>query len=181
MEDQSSEQTLTVFAIQEAGVTLRTIRDALQNAGFPASIGVEIAGDAIDAQLDDPQWTSAFARWHEPELHDVWLLSRDVVGVDEEANEAVSRAARFALSRAESADKLIVADHLSRTRVVYACQILPAMLDAELMGALAEEDHPAFGALDVALRALADPSEGLIYAQGEAFYDADGEPLLAEE
>ena len=181
MEDQSLEQTLTVFAIQDTGVTLRTIRDALQKAGYPASIGVEIAGEATDAQLDDLEWTSAFARWHEPELHDVWLLSRDVMDADEEAKEAIARALRYVLVRPESADKLIVMDHLSRTRVVYACQILPAMLDADMAGVLEDEDHPAFGALDVALRALAEDGEGLIYAEGEAFYDADGEPLLAEE
>ncbi len=181
MEDQSSEQALTVFAIREEAVTLRTILDALQKGGFPAGIGVEIAGDATDAQLDDPDWSSAFARWHEPELHDVWLLSRDVIGVDEEASEAVARAARYALGRAESADKLIVADHLGRTRTVYTCQILPAMLDADFAGVLDAEDHPAFGALDVVLRVLADNTDGLIYAHGQAFYDADGEPLLAEE
>ena len=167
------DEILTVFALREESVTLRTLLDALRKADAPASLGVEIAGEATDAQLDDPDWETAFARWHAPELHDAWYLERDVVGVDEEADQAVARALRFALGRGESADKLIVLDHLSKTRTVYACQVLPAMID--------DEDHPAFGALDIVLRALADAGDGLIYAAGEAFYDLDGEPLLAEE
>ena len=77
-----------VFAQSETGVPLRTLLDALRRAGFPVGIGMEIAGDAIDAQLDDPLWETAFVRWQEPELHDVWLLERAVVGTDEEADHA---------------------------------------------------------------------------------------------
>jgi hypothetical protein len=166
------EQPLTVFALSEEGVPLRTLWDALTQAGFPVGIGVEIAGEAIDTQLDDPRWETAFVRWHEPELHDAWLLERYDVGTDEEAKTALARALQLAINRSESADKLIVIDHLRKTRVVYAFEILPAMLD--------DDDHPAFAALDVALRTLADATDGLIFAEGEAFYDADGEPLLGE-
>ena len=34
---------------------------------------------------------------------------------------------------------------------------------------------------DIALRTLAEHGDDLIYAEGEAFYDADGEPMLGEE
>ena len=167
------DQPLLVFAQSETSVPLRTLRDTLRRAGFPIGVGVEIAGDAIDAQLDDPQWETAFVRWNEPELHDAWLLERNAVGTDEEADQALTGALRWANNHAESGDKLIVADHLRKTKTVYACVILPAMLD--------DEDHPAWAALDVALRTLAEHADGLIYAQDEAFYDEDGEPLLGEE
>lgn len=167
------DQALIVFAQLETAVPLRTLRDALLRAEFPVGVGVEIAGDAIDAQLDDLQWETAFVRWQTPELHDVWLLERTVVGADEEADHSLTGALRWANNHTESGDKLIVADHLRKTRTVYTCVILPAMLD--------DDDHPAWGALDVALRTLAEHADGLIYADGVAFYDEDGEPLLGEE
>ncbi len=167
------DQPLFVFAQAETGVPLRILLDALRRARLPVGIGIEIAGDAIDAQLDDPLWETAFVRWKEPELHDVWLLERAVVGTDEEADHAITGALRFANNHVESGDKLIVADHLRKTRMVYTFVILPAMLE--------DEDHPAWPALDIALRTLAEHGDDLIYAEGEAFYDADGEPMLGEE
>ena len=167
------DQSLIVFAQSETSVLLRTLRDALLRAEFPVGVGVEIAGDAIDAQLDDPQWETAFVRWQTPELHDVWLLEREVIGADEEADQALTGALRWANNHAESGDKLIVADHLRKTRTVYICAILPAMLD--------DDDHPAWDALAIALRTLAEHADGLIYADCVAFYDEDGAPLLGEE
>lgn len=173
MDDNTSDDhSLYVFALNTEAVTLRTLREALQSANYPVGIGVEIAGEATDAQLDDPQWETAFVRWHEPELHDAWLLERAIVGADEEADEALGRALALAGTHTDSADKLIVINHLRNTRIVYLCEILPALVD--------DEDHPAWEALDVALRTLAEPTDGLIYAEGEAFYDTDGEPLLAD-
>ena len=166
------DDALIVFAQSETAVPLRLLRDTLVRAGFPIGVGVEIAGDAIDAQLDDLEWETAFVRWQTPELHDAWLLERDVVGADEEADHALTGALRWANNHAESGDKLIAIDHLRKTKTVYACEILPAMLE--------DDDHPAWNALDVALRTLAEHADGLIYAPNEAFYDADGEPLLGE-
>jgi len=168
-----AEQSLFVLAVSDESATLREIREALRQQQYPVGIGVEIAGEAIDVQLDDPHWDSAFVRWNEPELHDAWLLQRYRIGTDEEADTIRKQALQMAVNHPESAGKLIVIDHLRRTETVYACQVLPAMLD--------DDDHPAWGALDVALRTIALPTDGIIYAANLAFYDVDGEPLLSNE
>ncbi len=177
IEDKTAEQSLFVFALSGEGTSLRAVREALRQEEYPISIGVEIAGEADDVQLDDPFWETAFVRWHEPELHDVWLLQRYQIGMDEEADAVRTQALQLAVNFPESAGKLIVMDHLRRTHTVYACEVLPAMID----NANFADDHPAWGAMSIALRELAMPTDGVIYAEGVAFYDADGEPLLAED
>lgn len=162
-----------VFAIQETGVTLRGLRDALIAAGHPVSISTGIAGEAADEDLDARDWESAFARWNEPEVHDVYFLLRDRLGGEEDADRVYAEVARLVHNRPESADKLIVADHLRRSRTLYEIQLLPILE--------ADEDHAAWGALDVLLRHLAEATDGLIYAEGTGFFDAEGEPLLPEE
>lgn len=173
-EDATAGEALFVFATTLAdGVTLREIRNVLHKQGYPVGIGVEIAGEAIDAQLDDPAWETALVRWNEPELHDALLLERLHVGNEEEADTIRKQALQMAVNQPKSAGKLIVIDHLRRTEEVYACQILPAVLD--------DEDHPAWSALDIVLRTIAAPSDGIIYAVDTAFYDVDGEPLISTE
>jgi hypothetical protein len=169
---QDDRPPLRIFAPGAAAPPLRTMADALKAAGYPVTLSVGIAGEASEAQLDATDWEAAFVRWQEPELHDVYLITRYAVGTDEEADQAVEQAIRLAQNRPESADKLIVIDHLRRSQTMFEVQLLPALL--------ADEDHAAWEALDVALRDLATRTEGLIYAEGEGFYDADGEPLLVE-
>jgi hypothetical protein len=166
------DQPLFVFALQRAAPPLRLLRDALTGAGYPAGIGTGIAGEASDEELDRTDWEAAFVRWKEPELHEVWLIERDLMGEDPQAENAVANALRHTANVADSAGRLIATDHLRRTQAVYMCQILPALL--------ADDDHPAWAALDIALRCLAENAEGLIYADDEGFYDADGEILLDE-
>jgi hypothetical protein len=158
--------------LEEQAVPLRALDEALRQAGYPVSISMGIAGEATDEQLDALDWEAAFVRWHEPEIHDVYFLERAAAS-EEDAKALLGQAIKAANNHPESADRLIVADHLRRTRTVYEVQILPALLD--------DEDHPAWGALDILLRRLAEETDGLIHAEGGGFFDAEGEPLLSEE
>ncbi len=167
------DQPLTIFALDEPAVPLRTIADTMNAADCPVSISVGIAGEATPEELDALDWETAFVRWETPEIHDVYLLERDVVGADEEAEQAVRAAVQAAGNEVESAGRLIVIDHLRRAKTVYAVQVLPALL--------ADEDHLAWSALDVLLRTLAANSQGIIYAVGEGFYDEDGEALVGQD
>ncbi len=164
---------LLVFSLDRAAPPLRTLRDALRTAGYPVEIGVREAGEATDAELDSPDWEIAFIRWMDPEMHEVAVVERDLRDEDELAQTFLAEAERIVASRPESAGRLIMADHLGRMQAVYSLEILSALI--------ADEDHPAWTALDVALRSLAESAEGIIYAAGEGFYDADGELLLAED
>ena len=164
-------QPLLVFCAAESAVPLRAVAETMRSADCPVSISVDIAGPATAEQLDATDWQTAFVRWETPELHDVYLLERDVVRADDEADEALVAALRAATAQPQSAGRIITLDHLRRTKTVYAVQVLPALI--------ADEDHLAWSALDVALRTLAAEGEGIIFAVGEGFYDEDGEPLLA--
>jgi hypothetical protein len=167
------DQPLYIFALEETAVPLRVVAETMNAADCPVSVSVDIAGEATPEQLDALDWETAFVRWETPELHDVYLLERDVVGTDDVADQAVAMALQSAGNEVASAGRIIVMDHLRRTKTVYAVQILPALL--------ADDDHLAWSALDVALRTLAANSEGIILAVGEGFYDEDGEALLGQE
>lgn len=164
---------MKIYALEDLGPTLRDVVEALADAGYTVSISTRAAGEASEEELDDEAWECAFVRWPEPELHDVYLLERGLVGIDEEADRAVASAIKAAQNLPESAGKLIVVDHLRKTNSVIDVEILPTMLD--------QEDHEAWRALDVALRRIATEAGGIVHAAGEGFYDADGEPLLAEQ
>ena len=163
---------LRVFALELDAVPLRAVVEALEAAGQPAEISVSIAGSAEDEDLDDLNWEAAFLRWKTPELHEVALLERDVREKDEEADAAIASGLRLIANSTDAAGQLIVADHLRRTQTVYFLQILPALI--------ADDDHPGWAALDLVLRCLAAHSNGLIYAEGEGFFESDGELLLDE-
>jgi hypothetical protein len=166
------DQPLLVFALMRDAPPLNVLRDALRAVGHPVEFGVGTAGQATKAELDSPIWEAAFARWMEPEMHEVWLIERMARGVDEEADQAIERGLRRAANSADAAGQLIVSDHLHRTQAVYVIELLPALLD--------DEDHPAWLALEVVLQTVAQHTDGLIYAETEGFYDADGEMILAE-
>ena len=166
------DQPLLVFAVSRSAPPLRVLRDALRDAGHPVEFGTGAVGEATQEELDATHWEAVFARWMEPEMHEVWLIERMVRGEDEEAETAIDQGLRLAADFADAAGQWIVNDHLRRTQVVYIVEILPALF--------ADEDHPAWVALDVALRSLAQNTQGLIYAEAEGFYDANGEMILAE-
>jgi hypothetical protein len=163
---------LCVFSLQRDALPLGALRDLLREAGYPAGIGVSIAGEATEEELTARNWEAAFLRWTEPEMHEIALLERATPGEDESADAAIADALTLVAAYPESAGRLIVADHLRRTQTIYLWEILPAMLD--------DADHPAWNALDIALRGLAAETDGLVYATEAGFYDADGELLLAE-
>jgi hypothetical protein len=166
------DQPLIVFSLAEDAVPLRNVVRTMRAADCPVSVSVDIAGEATAEQLDAPDWDTAFVRWETPELHDVYLLERDRVGVDEEADLVLAAALKAAVTiPLESAGRLIVLNHLRRTRTIYGVQVLPALV--------ADDDHLGWSALDVALRTLAAEGDGIIFAVSEGFYDEDGEPLLA--
>ena len=163
---------LVVFATSAAAMPLAALRDTLAAAGSPASFGVGIAGEATDEQLQDPDWDAAFLRWLEPEVHEVALIDRMALRVDEEAEKLIGQHLTAVERLPDIVGRMIVADHLSRTRVAYAIQLLPALL--------VEDSHEAWGALDLLLRSLAQGSDGLIYAEAEGYCDPKGELLLSE-
>jgi hypothetical protein len=163
---------LVIFATANAAIPLVALRDLLLAEGLPASFGVDIAGDASDEQLNAPGWESAILRWLEPELHEVAILERMVRDEDEEAEPLIlAHQARIA-DNPDVAGRMIIADHLERTRIVTGVQLLPALL--------IEDSHDAWGALDILLRFLAHASDGVIYAEAEGYCDADGELILPD-
>ncbi len=166
------DQALRVFSTEPTPVSLAELKEALTRAGYPISIGIGIAGDATDDELLSKEWDAAFVRWHVPELHDVWLIERQTPGIEEEADAAIAECIERARRLSDSAGRLIVTDHLKKSRNVFVINILPVLIT--------DDDHPAWPALDVALRCLAESTDGLIYAYNEGFYDADGEMLLDE-
>jgi hypothetical protein len=167
-----NENPLLIFALSAEAPTLRVLRDALREAGYPVSFGTEIAGEAVEEALDAADWEAAFLRWNEPEMHEVALLERMDCGVDEEGRRLVSEAMNRILESEDEAGRLIVASHLQQTTAVYAMELLDALFT--------DEDHPAWAAFDVLLRAIAEKTDGLIYVEEEGFMDADGELLLDE-
>ncbi len=166
------DQPLALFALKSEAPPLRLLRDALLKAGHPAGIGVDIAGEATETELDARDWDAAFVRWTQPELHEVYLIERNPRGSDEIADALVAQGLHGIEALSDTAGRLIVSDHLRRTQAVYAIQILPALV--------ADEDHKGWEALDIVLTTLAGQTDGLIYAATEGFYDSDGELLLSE-
>jgi len=168
-----SDYPLIVFATSSAPVPLAALYDLLVTEGAPANFGVDIAGEATEEELNDPNWEAAFLRWLEPEIHDVLLIERMVRAEDEDADLLVGTHSAGLLLSTDTAGRMIVADALMRTQVVYGVQILPAMI--------ADEDHGAWEILDALASLLARAGEGLVYAEAEGYCDADGELMLAED
>jgi hypothetical protein len=166
------DQPLLVFALERDAPELRALRDALLAEDYPASIGLGIAGDATESELRSPDWETAFVRWAEPVAHEICLVERLSRGQEEVAEDAIQQHLEAVAGQSDETGKLIVSDHLSRTQVVFAVQLLPALLQ--------DEDHPAWEALDVILLSLAQQTEGIIYVEQEGYCDSDGELLLAE-
>ena len=166
------EQPLMVFTIGEKPPTLRTLLVALQREGYPIGFGTGIAGEAELEELEDRDWDSIFVRWNEPELHEVALLVKSICKEEHEAESLRQNVIRRIQNSDDEAGKLIVTDHLRRTQDIYALELLPAILE--------NDDHPAWEALDILLRVLAEQTEGLIFAEGEGFCGADGEMILEE-
>ena len=163
---------LLIYALSSAAPPLNVLLKTLRDAGHPAGFGVAIAGEATESELSAPDWDAAILRWSEPELHEIALLERSIIGQDEEADAALV----LALERAEalplSGGRFLTLDHLRHTVAVFAWTILPPLIELD--------DHPGWEALDLALRTLAEETDGLIYAEPEGFYDYDGEPMVAE-
>lgn len=166
------ESALLVFSRERDAPPLRLLRDALVDAEFPVSLSLGIAGEATEEELEASAWEAVFVRWREPELHEVWLLERVLAEEEEAVDTLLAQLAAEVQNLPDSAGRRIVLDHLSKTAALYPVTLLPALIT--------DDDHPAWGALDVALRCLAENTEGLIYAETEGFYDSDGEMLLEE-
>src|SRR5579872_5696309 len=141
-----ADSPLIVFGTSGGAAPLAVMRDALAVEGAPASLGVDIAGEATEAQLQDPSWEAAIVRWTEPELHEVLLIER-LPGDDEEAKRIVAAHREKIGAHDDEAGRMIVADTLSRVRTVYTVQLLPALIAAD--------GHEAWGALDALLRSVA--------------------------
>lgn len=164
---------LRIFALTEEAPPLRVLRDALTAAGYPIQLTLNIVGEASDEDLSLTDWEAAFLRWTQPELHEICLIERSLVGEEDEAVEAIAACLHKIVDTTDIAGGLIVGDHVRRSEAVYDLEILPAMI--------ADEDHPGFAALDVLARTLATYTNGIIYVPFGGFCDADGEILLAEE
>ncbi len=166
------DQLLRVLSLVTAGFPLRTLLGAVRSAGHPAAVSTGIAGEATDEDLVREDWNAVFLRWTEPELHDVALIERDLTSESEDTRAYLKAALREVMNSDDPGGQLIVADHLRRTQAVYSVQILPALVE--------QEDHAAWGSLDIVLRCIAAQTDGLIAVPGEGYCDADGELLLAE-
>ena len=163
---------LVIYATQKDAPPLRGLLTALKEQQYPAGLSVGIAGEATDSELDAPAWDAALLRWHEPEIHDVALVERLLPDEDEDATEILTAGQQEAEALPLSGGRFLVLDHLKHTQALYAVELQPALL--------ADDEHPAWNALDVMLRTLAEKTDGLIYADAEGFYDMDGEPMVAE-
>jgi hypothetical protein len=141
-------------------------------ARLPVSVPLRYLREASEEELASQEWEAAFLRWATPEMHEVFYLERQPLSEDEEAQQSLARAVGKVHSLPISAGRYIAADHLQQTEIVYAIHPLPALL--------LEDDHPAWAALDALLRYLAIETDGMIYAEGEGFYDSEGENLLSE-
>ncbi len=161
-----------VFAIKADSVPLIKLQNALDAEGYPMSFSVSIAGDAVGDALVGQEWDAIFVRWKEPEVHEVAVLERGTLLDDPEAQDILNYAHQIMTQSDDEVGVTIVADHLGKTQCVYALELMPAILD--------NDEHQAWEGLDVLLRALAEYSDGLVYAQGEGFCAPDGELLLIE-
>ena len=162
---------LVIFAENPTPLSLSILYDALVLEGRPAQFSFGIAGEATAAELASTEWDTAFLRWTEPELHEICLL--EVISTTEtEAQETLKVFQKLVSRNSDTAGKLIIQNHLQRTKTIYGIQILPALLESE--------DHPAWEALDLLTRNIAQSTEGMIYAEAEGFCDAEGELMLAE-
>ena len=166
------DQLLRVFSRDGSGVPLRTLLGAVRSSGHPAAISTGIAGEATDEELEREDWSAVFLRWTDPELHDVALIERDLRSESDEIRTCILAALSEVMNSDDPGGQLIVADQLSRTEAVYSVQVLPALVD--------QDDHAAWGALDIVLRCIAAQTNGLIAVPGEGYCDADGELLLTE-
>ena len=164
---------LIVFAAANARIPLAPLLDVLVAEGAQGSLGVDIAGEATEEQLNDPNWEAVFLRWLEPELHEAALIERMDRDTDEEAEPLIQDHLGRILRSSDVAGRMIVADALTKTHTVYGFHILPALLE--------DQNHGAWGVLEALLRFLAFNCNGLIYAEAEGYCDADGELMLAEE
>ena len=162
---------LIVFAVEPKPIPLSILFDTLVLEGYPAHFSFGIAGEANAADLASDEWDTAFLRWTEPELHEICLLEVSDA-TEEEAAKTLHSFRKLVSKSRDEAGKLIVLNQLNAAKTVYGVQVLPALIE--------NEDHPAWEALDSMMRALAQHSSGLIYAESEGFCDADGELMLAE-
>ena len=167
------EESLIIFALSDQVPPLRSLQEPLRRAGYPVTITVGIAGEADPEELAAPDWEAAFVRWTEPEIHEVWLLERTVPGEDEQTDLVIKNTLGRIADHPDVGGRMIVSDHIRRTKTLYGVEILPAPLE--------DADHQAWEALNVLLTALSQQTEGLIYARTEGFYDETGEPILLEE
>ncbi len=163
---------LIVIGQRKDGIPLQALHEALQDAGFPTTFGVRIAGDATVEDLLSPDWDTAFLRWQKPELHDVIFLEKWIIGQETEAEDLLKLVSKEAKALPMSGGKLLVDVALESAKTFYTLDTLPALLS--------DDNHPAWGAIDVVLRTLAEWGEGIIYAEDEGFFDADGEPMVLD-
>jgi hypothetical protein len=165
-------QPLMVYSIQADAPLLIGLQKALDDEGHPMVFGVNIAGDAEGEALVGRDWDAIFVRWKEPESHEIAVLERELVAEDADAKGILRTALESVAQSDDEAGVLIVKDHLQKTQAIYALELMPTLMD--------NDEHPGWEGLDTLLRALAEQTEGLVYAQGEGFCAADGELLLIE-
>ncbi len=163
---------LIVVAKQAMTPPLTLLDRVLQQGEYPARLGVRTAGDATAEELRSTEWGAVFLRWQKPEIHEVILIERQVLGVEEEATAIMEALQKFTSTLPASGGKLLIEEQLRETQVIYAFYTLPALL--------ADADHPAWDAINALLCTLADHTEGMIYALEEGFYDSEGEPMILE-
>ncbi|MBC7529626.1 MAG: hypothetical protein H7308_19025 [Chthonomonadaceae bacterium] len=163
---------LAIFALDTKIPPLRTLWSEAKEEEMPLQLGVFIAGEATEEELDAPEWESVFVRWTEPEIHDIALL--ETYTFEEPEGEELSRKATELLSALpQDSSRFVLEQHLLNVKRLYVIQTLPALLD--------DEDHAGWDGIDLVLRVLADVTGGVIYAEGEGFYSAEGTPFYTPD
>ena len=115
---------LTIFSLDTRTPSLRTVWQEVKENGLPLQIGIAIAGEATEEELNFADWDSAFLRWTEPEIHDIALIA--VYDPDEpEGEEAIRVAVEFLLTMPPSSSRVVLETHLKNVKRVYAFQTLP--------------------------------------------------------
>ncbi len=161
---------LQIFALDDDPPPLSTILQEywVQEAPVSFSFGVSNQNDSAD--IDNCKWDAMFVRWLKPSIHDVCLIVSDRIGHDPEAEALLARVLkRVARQNPDEMQKLVV-ETLKVTRLVISLQFLPALLD--------DPDHPAWDALGSIASSLATLANGIIYVEGEGFYDDAMAPLV---
>ncbi len=161
---------LQIFALDDYPPSLRTIQQEYWVQEAPISFSFGVSNDNDIADIDSTSWDAMFVRWMRPTVHDVCLVVCERRDNDEDAEALIDRALQRVGRQPKGEMQKIVVETLNASRIVISVQFLPALLD--------DQDHLAWDALGSIVSSLATLANGIIYVEGEGFYDDAMAPLV---